>query len=132
MSNQRSLNLLGNPLATDIFYFHLKKPLMLILPILFLFTEYETITDLIYALKKQETLSGLLVDSFLGLQHFAQLSSNNIDIKGFLHGPATHGILFQVHHFSSNIFLNDICFSHFHNNKYCDSKVYLLRVVGCK
>ena len=77
---------------------------MLILPNLFRFTEYETITDLIYALKKQETLSGILVDSFLGLQHFAQLRSNNIDIKGFLHGPATHGILFQVHDFSSTTF----------------------------
>ena len=105
---------------------------MPILPTFFLFTEYETITDLINALKKQETLTGILVDSFLGLQHFAQLSSNNIDIKGFLDGPATHGILFQVRDFSSNIFLDDICFSHFHNNKYFDFKVYLLRVVGCK
>ena len=55
-------------------------------------------------MKKQEALSGILVDSFLGLQHFAQMSRNKIDIQGFIPGPATHGILFQVQDFSSAIF----------------------------
>ena len=60
-------------------------------------------------MKKQEALSGILVDSFLGLQHFAQMSRNKIDIQGFIPGPATHGILFQVQDFSSAIFY-DTCF----------------------
>ena len=64
-------------------------------------------------MKKQEALSGILVDSFLGLQHFAQMSRNKIDLQGFIHGPATHGILFQVQDFSSAIFYDTCVTGHF-------------------
>ena len=80
-------------------------------------------------MKKQEALSGILVDSFLGLQHFAQMSRNNIDIQGFIHGPATHGILFQVQDFFLLSFMTLVSSMFLTLEVF---KIYLPRAVGPK
>ena len=57
--------------------------------------------DLMDALKKNDELNGILVDTFLGLKYFTMLDDRAIDIQGFVDNPATHGVLFQVDNFNS-------------------------------